>query len=94
MKIPKSVKVGPYTIPIIRAEIPAEHEAAGFYDETEASPRIIVDSRLRGIRETETFVHEVMHAIDHIYGLRAKHRHVHGFANGLVQALNLAKGSK
>ena len=69
MKIPAEVKIGPYLIPIKEVGHIDNGEGAYLWGLTKSEDKEIL--LLRDVREDvklETFWHEVVHALDHVWG--------------------------
>lgn len=86
--LPRYIQVGCHRVPIVRKEIPDKEACAGYFTDSPDGLHIAIDSRLSGSRETEVFLHELIHAVDHICGgADLAHRHVNSLAAGLTTAL-------
>jgi hypothetical protein len=86
-KLPKSFDVGPHKVPVVREEIHKSENCTGFFDSGAHGHVIVVDERLDSSHAREVALHELMHAIDQVYGLNLKHNQVHGIGSALAQAL-------
>jgi hypothetical protein len=93
VKIPKSVQVGQYKIPITVVDgIHVDGEdCRGFFRETDGGGEIVLDKNNTDRRMVAVFLHEVLHAISETYGLGMKHGQIYGAAEGLAQALKGVK---
>jgi hypothetical protein len=88
MRIPETVKIGPYDYAVVyednlRADDDcrllgqADHMALTIRLRSEQLPQIT----------QETFLHEVLHCIEHVYGMNLKEREINLFSVGLFAAL-------
>ena len=84
MKMPKSVRVGPF-----RYEVAADHYMPegdwGACDH--AIRRIEIANRNRPKEEAVTLLHEIIHAVGSVYKAELEERQVDVLAHGLAQAL-------
>jgi len=65
MKIPRKLKVGPHTYKVRRKKKIVDEEGHELRGECRVEERVILlQSGLKNTRLCETFLHEVMHAID------------------------------
>lgn len=82
------MQVAGCVVPVVREEIPDEHQMFGYYQATAQGAYICVDSRLTGNRELAVFLHELVHAIDEAAGLGLRHNQVAGLGELLAQSLD------
>ena len=87
-RIPAYILVGGQAIAIRREEIPDDQCMFGYYQKLGHGSVIVIDSRLEGARELSTYLHEMCHAIDEIFGIGLSHKQVNGLGEGLAQALS------
>jgi hypothetical protein len=59
----------------------------GYYEEGRPA-KITIDESLRGKIFAETVFHEVMHAVDDIYGVKLTHNQIELIGLGLADALS------
>ena len=67
MKLPKTIKEGPYDYKVKHKKIDPECERVGDFDST--TSKIRVTTGLDDIRTVETLMHEICHAIFYSYGI-------------------------
>jgi len=88
MKLPESVKVGPYTY-----EVRMVDDLCNANDKNEhIQGQITYSSRLIEIRTDnqlpmKTLIHEAIHALEDMYGTELKEKHVRRFSNGIYAFL-------
>ena len=81
----ESTQIGPYEFLVRLSIIPDE---GGNMGEVELSKKIIRLSPSTSATETPvTLLHELIHSVNHVYGLEDKEEVVKPLANGLAQAL-------
>jgi len=65
MKIPKKIKVGPHVYKVVRKKKIIDENGDELRGECRAEERVIlIQSGLKNTRLCETFLHEIVHAID------------------------------
>lgn len=85
-KIPKEVDIGPHTIPV---KIQHLDDNAGEYHFGDMEIRIS-----DGMKETaqhETYWHEIVEAVNHIYELGLPHRSIQILGAGIAQAIKSSR---
>lgn len=86
----KSVEIGAWTVPIRYTKIPDSEQAWGYYEAHRyGDPRITLDARLTGKRHDVVRLHEILHAIDDLDGVRLSHKQIEKLSERLVQVLKL-----
>lgn len=89
VKVPRSLKVGPYTYKV-RADKESRTRLqtmgyVGLSSSCENLHRIDIDAGLAQPAKTLVILHEVLHACDHMYNDGALGENVDHFAKGLTQ---------
>jgi hypothetical protein len=96
MKIPEKVKIGGlnYTVKLLKMDTEAGQDAIiGQHDSGQIE--IIIDNTVPKDKQESTFIHEILEAINHIYGLKLKHHTLDALEAGLYQVFkdnDLLKG--
>lgn len=88
MNIPKKLKVGghEYIVEITKSyEESKGHENWGRTNH--AKLKIYIDQELSETKKEETFIHELLHAVDNLMGNNLKEGQVEKIANGLYAVL-------
>ena len=88
MKIPKKLKIGGHEYIVRIAPVTDKAKGANNWGRTyHATNEILIDKELSTTKQEETFIHEVVHCIEHFMESNSKESHVSRFSNGLYQAL-------
>lgn len=69
VKIPNQVKVGPHQVSIVW--VGEMEDCCGDYDKEKE--RIRVDTSMSDTQVADTLLHEILHAIHYIYGIKDEH---------------------
>lgn len=83
------IVIGPYTIKVRRTKKDLDPEHAGEWDAAESLIRL--DPGLRGVELADTFVHEIVEAINAIRDLQLDHTKIQVLGTDLAHALLSAK---
>jgi hypothetical protein len=91
VSLPKVAEFSHFKVPVEYKEIPPDQQCHGYYGADEKGQAVIViDSRLKGKDAANTYIHEVLHAIDfNMMGGTLKHSQINVLAACLVQVLKL-----
>lgn len=84
MNIPNKVKIGGYIYDITKESgvcDPNYQKVYGHCDSTYL--KISIDNQYPLLKQQQTFLHEVMHAIDELYTIGLKHNQIDQIASGL-----------
>lgn len=88
MKIPKTVKVGGHIYKVEITKTSEESKGHNNWGRTNhAKLKIYIDRELATSKQEETYLHELVHAIDFHMGTKLKEEQVERFSNGLYQVL-------
>ncbi len=88
MKIPASVKIGPYTYAVVYEEqIRADNDSRLKGQADHMALTIRLAAGMAREHTEETFLHELLHCIECVYEMRLKEREIGLFSVGLLAAL-------
>jgi len=88
MLIPETVQVGPYTYAVVYEEhIRADDDQRLMGQADHMALTIRLDKSLLPQLVQETFLHELLHCIERVYGLDLKERQIGLFSVGLMACL-------
>ena len=88
MNLPKSVNIGPYTIPVDEDPKPIDEdgrEVFGWFDSVDY--KILIAEGMPPVKKLDTFVHEIVEGINEIADLQLNHTQIQVLGMLMSQAL-------
>lgn len=90
VKVPKELKIGVFSVKVgMKDYIRCDDGFKGTYNQR--TGELYIDTQLRGEIRDSTFMHEVVHIIDHNYECGLSEENTSRIANGFVELLRNLK---